>query len=95
VLIEVPHKLIKKQKHHFISLAAPWSPQTFVGIILGNNGNIWLSGLNRNIKETDKVEIEKNNGIKNGELIQEETMKSISVLYNLLKILCWEGLEIS
>jgi exosome complex RNA-binding protein Rrp4 len=50
VLLQVPHKLIKKQKHHFITFAAPWSPQAYVGIVLGNNGNIWLSGLNRNAK---------------------------------------------
>lgn len=50
VLIEVPHKLIKKQKHHFITFSAPWSVEAEVGIVLGNNGNVWLSGLNRNIK---------------------------------------------
>jgi exosome complex component RRP4 len=50
ILIEVSHKLIKKQKHHFITFSAPWSPESVVGIVLGNNGNIWLSGLNRNIK---------------------------------------------
>lgn len=50
VLLQVPHKLIKKQKHHFITFSAPSTPEATVGIVLGNNGNIWLSGLNRNAK---------------------------------------------
>ena len=66
VLVQVPHKLIKKQKHHFITFAAPSTPEATVGIVLGNNGNIWLSVFNRNIKQTQKDENEKNNDIKNG-----------------------------
>jgi exosome complex RNA-binding protein Rrp4 len=92
VLIDVPHKLIKKQKHHFITISAPWSPQAAVGIVLGNNGNIWLSGLSRSAKESEKSEAERSSNLKPPESISSETMKTISVLYNLLKILSWEGL---
>lgn len=92
VLIEVPHKLIKKQKHHFITFSAPWSEDAEVGIILGNNGNIWVSALNRNIKETEKAQVDKNNAIRNGVPLEFEQMKTISYLYSILKILCWEGL---
>jgi exosome complex RNA-binding protein Rrp4 len=94
IFVSVPHKLIKKQKHHFITLSAPESDAP-VGIILGNNGNIWLSALNRNVKDTDKEASEKNNSIKNGDQLSLESMKNISLLYNIIKILSWEGLEIS
>ena len=43
VLLEVPHKLVKKQKHHMICING-------VGIVMGNNGSIWISGLNRTAK---------------------------------------------
>lgn len=46
------HKLIKKQKHHFLT----FEPGN-IGIVLGNNGNVWISALNRNAKDTDKGEI--------------------------------------
>jgi exosome complex component RRP4 len=39
-LVCLSHKLVKKQKHHMIQL-------NDVGMILGNNGNIWLSAYNR------------------------------------------------
>lgn len=55
VFMQVSHKLIKKQKHHFLTIDAPDSENSEVGIIMGNNGNIWLSGLNRNSKDTDKA----------------------------------------
>ena len=54
IFVQVPHKLIKKQKHHFLTITAPSLENSQTGIILGNNGNIWLSGLNRNAKDTDK-----------------------------------------
>lgn len=44
VLLQVPHKLVKKQKHHILAIA---HKEATVGVILGNNGNIWLSGMNR------------------------------------------------
>lgn len=37
-----------------------------VGIVMGNNGNIWISGLNRTAKETDLKEMEKNQKVKEG-----------------------------
>ena len=59
VLIPVSHKLIKKQKHHMLEI-------NDVGMILGNNGNIWLSGFNRTVKESDIKEAQKNRKSKTG-----------------------------
>ena len=44
VFLQVPHKLVKKQKHHLLNIQ---HKETAVGMILGNNGNIWFSGVNR------------------------------------------------
>lgn len=84
VLLEVPHKLVKKQKHHLIYING-------VGIVMGNNGNIWLSAFNRTAKETDLKEMESNKKVKEGEIFPEAMLK-ISVLHNLIKLLAWEGL---
>lgn len=34
--------------------------ETTVGVILGNNGNIWISGRNRTIKEIEAKDMDKN-----------------------------------
>lgn len=53
LLIEVSHKQVKRQKHHMICLDG-------VGIILGNNGNIYLSNFRRsemvNLKEAIPIQ---------------------------------------
>lgn len=59
------------------------------GIILGNNGKLWLSAYNRNSKETDSKQMEKNLSIKGGEKVDKDTLNLISMLGNLLKILSW------
>jgi exosome complex component RRP4 len=41
LLIEVSHRQIKRQKHHMITIKG-------TGVILGNNGNIYLSNFKRN-----------------------------------------------
>jgi hypothetical protein len=44
MLIKVPHKLIKRQKHHVITLEN-------IGVILSNNGNVYLSAYRRSDNE--------------------------------------------
>ena len=59
-----------------------------VGIILGNNGNIYLSNFKRNevTNLKDKISMQKYN---------EEEYKSISMIGNILRVLGSEGLEVS
>lgn len=40
LLVEVNHKLIKRQKHHLIKIGK-------IFVILGNNGNVYLTNRNR------------------------------------------------
>ncbi len=41
VIVKVQHKQIKRQKYHMISIGS-------IGLILGNNGWVWLSTYRRN-----------------------------------------------
>jgi exosome complex component RRP4 len=56
LLVEVSHRQVKRQKHHMITLSK-------VGIILGNNGNIYLSNFKRNevTNLKDKISMQKYN----------------------------------
>lgn len=57
IFLQAPFKLIKKQKHHMLAIQYK---ETTVGVILGNNGNIWISGRNRTIKEIEAKDMDKN-----------------------------------
>jgi exosome complex component RRP4 len=83
VLVQVDHKLIRRQKHHMLQLGA-------VSVVLGNNGWLWLSNLRRN--ESLDTFNEKKVG---AELYTPEQLQAVSMLHNILKVLDQEGLEIS
>lgn len=83
VLVQVDHKLIRRQKHHMLQLGA-------VSLVLGNNGWLWLSNLRRN----ESLEIF-NQKKSEQEPYTSEQIKATSLLHNILKVLDREGLEIS
>lgn len=81
-LVEASHRQIKRQKHHMITIGR-------AGIILGNNGNIYISNFRRN-------EV---TNLKDAVIVHQkytaEDMQDVTILGNLFKILSLEGLEIS
>jgi K+/H+ antiporter YhaU regulatory subunit KhtT len=78
-MIQVQHKLIKRQKHHLITLES-------IGIILANNGNIFLSAYRRSDPDQNPSTIN---------IIDKQIHKSVAKISNLLRVLAVEGLEIS
>jgi exosome complex component RRP4 len=54
VLVELSPRQIKRQKHHIISIGK-------IGVILGNNGNVYLSNFKRNehVNPKDAIVLEK------------------------------------
>lgn len=54
VLVELSPRQIKRQKHHIISIGK-------IGVILGNNGNVFLSNFKRNeyVNPKDAIVLEK------------------------------------
>lgn len=79
LMIQVQHKLIKRQKHHLITLEN-------IGIVLANNGNIFLSAYRRSDPDQNPSTIN---------IIDKQIHKSIAQISNLLRVLAVEGLEIS
>jgi exosome complex component RRP4 len=81
ILVELAPRQIKRQKHHMISMYK-------LGFILGNNGNVYLSNFKRSevVNPKDEVVLEK---------YSEEMYSNISFFHNLLKLVSFEGLEIS
>jgi exosome complex RNA-binding protein Rrp4 len=81
-LIEASHRQVKRQRHHMVTIGR-------VGLILGNNGNLYLSNFRRN----------EANNLKDAVIVNEkytpEEIKDITVVGNLLRVLSFEGLEIS
>ena len=81
-LVQASHRQIKRQKHHLISIGK-------VGLIFGNNGNLYLSNFRRNeatnLKEA--VVLHQKYSI--------EEINDMTVVGNLLRILSFQGLEIS
>ena len=75
-MVQVPHKLIKRQKHHLLSLES-------IGVILSNNGNVYLSTYRRNDAEQNPNSVN---------IIDKETHKTIAKIGNVLKVLATEGL---
>lgn len=81
LLVELAPRQVKRQKHHMISLFR-------LGLILGNNGNVFLSNFRRSehASPKDEVQLEK---------YSEEMYCSLSLLGNLLRLVGFEGLEVS
>lgn len=54
VLVQLSPRQIKRQKHHIISIGK-------IGVILGNNGNVFLSNFKRNeyVNPKDEIVLEK------------------------------------
>ena len=77
LLVEVDHKLVRRQKHHMFKLAG-------VHVVLGTNGQIFLSN-----KPREDLSV-----VKPGQHSQGE-VKTISLLNSILKVLDFEGLEMS
>lgn len=82
VLVEVDHKLVKRQKHHMVQLGD-------LALILSNNGVLWISNLRRN------ESLEAFNANRAQEDFTVEQMRAASLLHNLLKVLALQKLEIS
>jgi exosome complex component RRP4 len=82
VLIEVDHKSVKRQKHHMVQLGP-------VSLILSNNGFLWLS----NIKRNESLEVFNERKVQEDYTVEQ--IAAISMLHNILKVLDWQGLEIS
>lgn len=80
-LVELAPRQVKRQKHHMISLFK-------LGLILGNNGNLYLSNFRRNELASPKDEPQL-------DPYNPETYSSLSVLANLLRLVGFEGLEVS
>ena len=78
-MVQVQHKLIKRQKHHLITLEN-------IGIILANNGNVYLSAYRRS-------DLDQNPNTIN--VIDKQTHQNIAKISNMLRVLAIEGLEIS
>jgi exosome complex component RRP4 len=81
VLVEVGHRQVKRQKHHMIALGR-------VGLILGNNGNLYLSNFKRN-------EVSNLKDIASPPNYLPADYQAIAVVANILRVLATEGLEIS
>lgn len=81
-LIEASHRQVKRQRHHMVSVGK-------IGLILGNNGNLYLSNFRRN----------EANNLKEAVIVVQqysvEEMQGVTVVGNLLRVLAFEGLEIS
>lgn len=73
LLLELAPRQVKRQKHHMISLCG-------LGLILGNNGNVYLSNFRRNEHTNPKDDIQL-------ERYSAEMYGSLSVLGNLLRLL--------
>lgn len=73
-LIEASHRQIKRQKHHMVSIGQ-------VGLILGNNGNIYLSNFRRNEATNLKEAV-----VVNQKYTLEE-IKDMPIVGNLLRVL--------
>lgn len=78
ILVELAPRQIKRQKHHMISLFK-------LGIILGNNGNVYISNFRRSEYANPKDEIVLDK-------YTEEMYSSLSILSNILKLISFEGL---
>lgn len=78
-MVQVQHKLIKRQKHHLITLEN-------IGIILANNGNVFLSAYRRSDSDQNPNTIN---------ISDKQIHQSIAKISNLLRVLAVEGLEIS
>ena len=82
ILLKVHNKLIKRQKHHFVKLRCG------VSIIFAHNGVLWLSNVERQgtVKEEKEIHKKEYSG---------EDRENMSKIYNILKILNQEQVEIS
>lgn len=81
-LVQASHRQVKRQRHHMVTIGS-------VGLILGNNGNIYLSNFRRSQQNNLKDAV-----IEHPQLTAEEILE-IGTIANLLRVLSFEGLEIS
>lgn len=73
-LVEASHRQIKRQKHHLLSIGK-------VGLIFGNNGNMYLSNFKRNQATNLKEALVQH------QKYSKEEIQDMTIVGNLLKTL--------
>lgn len=73
-LVQASHRQVKRQRHHMVTIG-------LVGLILGNNGNIYLSNFRRNQANNLKDAV-----VEHQKYTPEDIM-DITILANIVRVL--------